>query len=247
LSARYDSLTGRAVFVTGGASGIGEAFVTAFAAQGARVAFVDVREDAGRALAAKTGAHFGRCDVTEPGALAAALEQAARTTGAIGVLINNVANDMRHDAMSLDETAWRGALAVNLDPVIAAARAVQPGMKDAGGGVIINLSSINALLGPPDMAAYVAAKAAILGLTKSLAREWGRHFIRVNAISPGWVATARQRQTWLTPEAERAWMEQVALKREILPADVAALALFLASDDAAMITGQNFIIDGGRT
>ena len=128
-----------------------------------------------------------------------------------------------------------------------AARAVQPGMKAAGGGVILNLSSINAFLGPAGMPAYVAAKGAVNALTKALAREWGPDNIRVNAISPGWVVTERQLALWLTPEAEAAWMEQVALKARIQPSDIADLALFLASDQARRITGQNHVIDGGRT
>jgi NAD(P)-dependent dehydrogenase (short-subunit alcohol dehydrogenase family) len=138
-------------------------------------------------------------------------------------------------------------LAVNLDPTFIGSTAVQPDMARAGGGSIINLSSINALLGPADMAAYVAAKAAILGLTKALAREWGAANIRVNALSPGWVVTERQLELWLTPEAEAEWAKLTALPGRILPDDVARLALFLAADDSAMITGQNFVIDAGRT
>jgi NAD(P)-dependent dehydrogenase (short-subunit alcohol dehydrogenase family) len=163
------------------------------------------------------------------------------------VLVNNVANDTRHAAAETDAQAWRAHLAVNLDPAFLAARAVQPGMKAAGGGVILNLSSINALLGPAGMPAYVAAKGAVNALTKALAREWGPDNIRVNAISPGWVVTERQLALWLTPEAEAAWMEQVALKARIQPSDIADLALFLASDQARRITGQNHVIDGGRT
>jgi len=124
---------------------------------------------------------------------------------------------------------------------------VHGGMKAGGGGVILNLSSINALLGPAGMPAYVAAKGAVNALTKALSREWGEYNIRVNAISPGWVVTERQLALWLTPEAEADWMKQVALQKRIQPKDVAALALFLASDEAAMITGQNLVIDGGRT
>jgi len=246
--AAYPSLSGRVVFVTGGATGIGAAMVEAFHGQGCKVAFVDRDQPAGEALAGRlAGVRFAVCDVTELGALERAISEAAAAFGAIEVLINNVADDTRRAADATDAEGWRASLAVNLDPAFLAARAVHAGMKAAGGGVILNLSSINALLGPARMAAYVAAKGAANALTKSLAREWGGDGIRVNAISPGWVVTERQLALWLTPEAEAAWMDQVALKRRILPAEVARLALFLASDDARAITGQNLVIDGGRT
>jgi NAD(P)-dependent dehydrogenase (short-subunit alcohol dehydrogenase family) len=246
--AAYPSLGRRVVFVTGGATGIGAAIVEAFHGQGAKVAFVDRDGPAGEALAKRlAGVRFAVCDVTDTGALERAIAGAVADLGAIEVLINNVADDTRHGAAATDAEAWRASLAVNLDPAFMAARAVHAGMKDGGGGVILNLSSINALLGPPHMPAYVAAKGALNALTKSLAREWGGDGIRVNAISPGWVVTERQLALWLTPQAEAAWMEQVALKRRILPDDVARLAVFLASDDARAITGQNLIIDGGRT
>lgn len=247
MTALYPDLANRVVLVTGGATGIGAAFVEAFIAQGARVAFVDVNISAGEALAQRVNAKFTRCDVTDPAALTSAIRETASHFGGLDVLINNVANDQRHTAEELDAAAWRSSLAVNLDPVMIASRAAYEIMMPLKHGVIINLSSINALLGPPNMTAYVAAKAAILGLTKSLAREWGAANIRVNAISPGWVVTERQLKLWLTPEAEAEWMKQVALQRRIEPRDVANLAVFLASDSAALITGQNFVIDGGRT
>jgi NAD(P)-dependent dehydrogenase (short-subunit alcohol dehydrogenase family) len=245
--AAYPSLAGRVVFITGGASGIGAAFVDAFHGQGARVAFVDLAETEGEALGSQLGVWFRRCDVTDASSLQAAITAAAAELGPVTVLINNAANDTRRPAAETSPDDWRRALAVNLDPAFIAAVAAYPMMKGAGGGVIINVSSINALLGPPDLAAYVAAKGAVNALTKSLAREWGPDNIRVNAVSPGWVVTPRQLELWLTPEAEAAWMEQVALKRRILPHDVARLALFLAADDSGMITGQNLVIDGGRT
>jgi NAD(P)-dependent dehydrogenase (short-subunit alcohol dehydrogenase family) len=248
MTATYPSLAGKSVFVTGGASGIGEALVDAFHGQGARVAFVDRAAEAGAALAARlAGTWFAACDVTDAAALQGALAQAAQAQGPIDILVNNVADDTRHVAAETSAQAWRARLAVNLDPTFIAATAVQPSMAARGGGVILNLSSINALLGPGGMPAYVAAKGAVNALTKALAREWGADGVRVNAISPGWVVTERQLELWLTPEAEAAWMEQTALKRRILPEDVARLALFLASGEAQAITGQNLIIDGGRT
>lgn len=240
--AAYPSLEGRGVFVTGGASGIGAAFVEAFRAQGARVAFIDLNVDG-----AAEGVWSRVCDVRQIGDLARAITDAQADIGPLTVLVNNVANDQRQTAEEVDAEGWRASMAVNLDHVFHASRFTYPFMQASGGGSILNLSSINAILGPAGMAPYVAAKAALIGLTKSLAREWGGDRIRVNAISPGWVVTERQLELWLTPEAEAEWRKQVALKERLMPEDIARLALFLAADDAAMITGQNFVIDAGRT
>lgn len=247
--ATYPSLKDKVVFITGGASGIGATLVETFHAQGCRVAFVDLHAQEGEALAAKLGggAWFRRCDVTEPEALQAAVRDAGQALGPVAILINNVANDTRGKAIEMSPEDWRRNLAVNLDPAFLASTAAYPMMKAAGGGVIINISSINARLGPPDLAGYVAAKGAINALSKSLAREWGVDGIRVNAVSPGWVVTPRQLELWLTPEAEAEWMKQVALKTRIVPEDIARLTLFLASEDSRMITGQDLVIDGGRT
>ncbi|HEV2531003.1 SDR family oxidoreductase [Phenylobacterium sp.] len=247
--ATYPSLKDRVVFITGGASGIGASFVTEFHAQGAKTAFVDLKPEDGEALMAKLGgkAWFKTCDVTDAAALQAAIGEAGQALGPVTVLINNVANDTRHKATELTPEDWRKNLAVNLDPVFIAATAVYPMMKAAGGGAIVNISSINALLGPAELAGYVAAKGAINSLSKTLAREWGVDRIRVNALSPGWVITPRQLELWLTPQAEADWMKLTALKDRIMPADIARTALFLASDDSKMITGQNIVVDGGRT
>lgn len=246
--ASYPSLKDRVVFITGGASGIGASFVAQFHAQGARVAFVDQQADAGAILAAGLdGSWFRVCDVTDGDALKAAIREAAAALGPITVLINNVANDTRSKAVETTLKAWRRGLAVNLDPVFVAATAVYAMMRDAGGGSIVNVSSITALLGQAQMPAYVAAKGAIIALSKSLAREWGGDLIRVNALSPGWVVTDRQLALWLTPEAEANWSKLVALKDRIAPDDIARAALFLASDDSRMMTGQNLVVDAGRT
>ncbi len=246
--ATYPSLSGKVVFITGGASGIGAALVETFHAQGAKVAFVDRQDDAGQTLSARLpGSWFRGCDVTDAAALQAAIRDAADALGQVTVLVNNVANDTRHVAAEITPKAWRDTLAVNLDPTIIAAVAVQPMMRAAGGGSVINFSSITAILGAADMAGYVASKGAIISLSKALAREWGADRIRVNAVSPGWVVTERQLELWMTPEAEAAWSEQAALKDRILPEDVAQLILFLAADDSRMITGQNLVIDAGRT
>jgi NAD(P)-dependent dehydrogenase (short-subunit alcohol dehydrogenase family) len=245
--ASYPSLNHRTVFITGGASGIGASFVEEFHAQGSQVAFVDLQEAEGRELAERLGeTWFRRCDVTDATALQAAIHDAAQTLGPITILVNNVANDTRHKAVDTTPEAWRKGLAVNLDPAFIASVAVYPMMKQAGGGSIINVSSINALWGPADLSTYVAAKGAINSLSKGLAREWGPDRIRVNALSPGWVITPRQLELWLTPEAEAEWAKQVALPDRILPEDIARAALFLASDDSRMMTGQNMIVDAGR-
>ncbi len=243
----YPSLKDRVVFITGGAMGIGAALVRAFHGQGGRVAFIDRAAAAGEALAAELGGvWFKPVDVTDVAALEGAIAGAAEDLGPIAVLVNNVANDTRHRPEDTDAAAWRAHLAVNLDPTFLAARAVHTGMKAAGGGAIVNFSSITAFLGPGDLPAYVAAKGAVNALTRSLARAWGRDGIRVNAIAPGWVETERQRELWLTPEAEAAWNREAALHRLIQPEEVARLALFLAAADSGAITGQTLLIDAGR-
>lgn len=241
-SATYPSLRDRTVFITGGATGIGAELVRAFAEQHARVHFIDIDHAAGKHLAATVGAQFECVDVTDVSRLQAAILGA----GPINVLLNNVANDTRHDPLAVTEQSWRQCLAVNLDPAFFAAQTVIPMMQAAGGGAIINFSSINALLGPEQMPGYVTAKAGLLGMTKALARQYGVDRIRVNAVLPGWVVTDRQLDRWLTPAAEAAWSDLVAIKERILPSHVTSLALFLAADDSAMITGQQFIIDAGR-
>jgi NAD(P)-dependent dehydrogenase (short-subunit alcohol dehydrogenase family) len=247
--ATYPSLAGRTAFVTGAASGIGAVIVRSLHAQGVKVGFVDVQREAGETLARDlgAGAWFQVCDVTDASALQAAIAAAATALGPVTILANNVADDMRQDTDALTAPAWRAGLAVNLDPVFFAAQAAAPMMREAGGGAIVNISSINALLGPPRLAAYVAAKGAINALTIGLAREWGPHGVRVNALSPGWVVTERQLELWLTPEAEAEWARLVALRGRIMPQDIANGVLFLVSDESRMMTGHNLVIDAGRT
>lgn len=250
--ASYPSLVGRSVFVTGGATGIGATIVEAFARQGAKLACLDLDESAGEALADRlqkeTGraVYFDRVDVTDVAALQSAVQKAVTNNGPLDVLINSVGNDTRHKPESVTVESWRRGMAVNLDASFFACQAAHKTMRERGGS-IINLSSINALLGPANMPTYVTAKAGILGLTRALARDYGDDAVRVNAVLPGWVVTERQLDSWLTPEAEAQWMEQVALKQRLLPIDVANLVLFLAADDSRMITGQSFTIDAGRT
>ncbi len=253
---KYPSLRDKTVFITGGATGIGAAMVRAFSEQGAKVAFVDLAADPAQrlitAIEHSTGLRpwFRQVDITDITALQLAIRDAASELGQLRILVNNAANDMRHAPADVTPEDWRNTMAINLDATFFAAQTAADLIAkqvNKEGGSIINFSSINALLGPTNMPGYVAAKAAIIGLTKSLAKDFGDSNIRVNAILPGWVVTQKQLDTWLTPEAEAAWMEQVALQKRLLPADVANLAVFLAADDSAMITGQSLTIDGGRT
>lgn len=250
--AAYPSLAGRRVFITGGATGIGAEMVAAFSEQGAHVGHIDLAEKAAVALAdgleaaGQARPWFRRVDVTDTAALKHTIADFAASAGGLDVLVNNVANDTRHDPLALSEDGWRRCMAVNLDCAFFASQSAAALMRAGGGGAIINISSINALLGPADMPGYVTAKAGLLGLTKAFARQYGRDRIRVNTILPGWVVTQRQLDLWLTEEAEAAWMDEVCLKDRIDPRDAANLALFLAADDSRMITNQQFIIDGGR-
>ena len=248
---KYPSLKGRAVFITGGASGIGASLVEHFATQGARVGFIDLSDDAAQALCGQIVAAGGaapwyrHCDLTDIAALRSAIDDFTAEFGAIRVLINNAGNDQRRDLADITPEAWRSALAVNLDHQFFAAQAVAPGMAMAGGGSIVNMSSIAWMLGIPELSAYAAAKAAIVAMSKSMARSWGPDNVRVNCILPGAILTERQKRLWMTPVYEATLMDRQSLKRHLQPEEVARLALFLASDDASAITGQGYVIDGG--
>ncbi len=250
--ASYPSLRDRVVFVTGGGSGIGAAEVTHFAAQGARVAFVDIAEDASRALVDKLKADgykeplFLRCDITDIAALRAAIAEAARRLGPITVLVNNAAHDQRHNWQDMTPEYWDERMAVNLRHHFFAIQAVAPMMKQAGGGSIINFGSISWHTLQGGMPAYTTAKAAVEGLTKGMARDLGPDNIRVNCLIPGWIMTERQIKLWLTPEAEENLMRVQCLKKKLAPADVARMVLWLAADDSRMCTGQLWVVDAGR-
>jgi NAD(P)-dependent dehydrogenase (short-subunit alcohol dehydrogenase family) len=223
--------------------------VKAFVHQQANVAFIDIDEGAAAKLSDDLG---GRCwyrtiDVTNPEDLQQVINEVAVTFGSVDVLINNVANDIRHKPEEITVRDWQKCMQVNLDPAFFASQAAYNIMKKSNSGSIINFSSINALLAPENMTGYVTAKAGLIGMTKALAHDFGGFNIRVNAILPGWVATERQLAKWLTKAEENKWMETMALKKRIEPNDVANLALFLASDDSAMISGQSIAVDGGKT
>ncbi|MBM3567749.1 MAG: SDR family oxidoreductase [Alphaproteobacteria bacterium] len=244
-SARYPSLAGRGVFISGGGSGIGAALTARFAEQGARVGFVDLQDDVSQALAAKTGARYWRCDVRDTAAYQAIIREADRTIGPLRVLVNNAARDDRHAWDSVTPEYWDEIEAVNLKHHFFAIQAAAPLMAKAGGGSIVNLGSVSWMRRTPGMVAYTTAKAAINGLTRTMARELGPLGIRVNALVPGAIMTERQRKLWLTPELERSFLDAQVLKFLLEPDHVAAMALFLAADDSAGCSGQNFIVDGG--
>ncbi len=242
----YPSLKGRTAFVSGGGTGIGASIVEHFAQQGSKVAFVDVDESASAAVAKKTGATFLKCDVRDIKAYQAAIKQAADRLGAITVLVNNAARDDRHDLKDVTEEFWNERIAVNLRHAYFAIQAVAPGMKQAGGGSIVNFSSVSYHTMTARLSVYEAAKAAVIGMTRGLARDLGPDRIRLNSITPGWIMTQRQIDLWLTPEAEADLMKAQVLKEKVYPPDIARMALFLASDDSRLISAQNFVVDGGR-
>lgn len=243
--ARYPSLDGRAVLVTGGGSGIGAAIVARFADQGARVAFLDVDAEAGARTAAATGAVFLPCDLRDVAALRAAVAEAAHAIGDITVLVNNAARDDRHALETVEPDYWDERMATNLRHQFFCAQSVVPMMRRAGGGSIVNLGSVSWMKAQGGMPAYTTAKAAVRGLTRGLARDLGPDRIRVNEVVPGWVYTERQIALWVTPEAEAASQARQCLKGRIMPDDIARMVLWLAADDSAMVTAQHFVVDGG--
>jgi NAD(P)-dependent dehydrogenase (short-subunit alcohol dehydrogenase family) len=245
--ARYPDLEGLTVYVSGGASGIGAAIVRAFAGQRARVAFIDVDDAAAGRLADDLGdaVRFWRCDVRDIAALQSTIAEAGRVFGPVRVLVNNAARDDRHALEDVTPAFWDDNLAVNLRHHFFAAQAAAPQMTGAGGGAIINLGSVSWMRGRPRLAAYTSAKAAIVGLTRTLARELGERNIRVNSIVPGAVDTVRQRALWVTPEGDRELIEQQCLKFRVSEDDIARTALFLASAEARAITGQSIVVDAG--
>jgi D-xylose 1-dehydrogenase len=247
----YPSLAGKCVFVTGGGSGIGAAIVEAFAGQGAHVAFVDVAEEASIALASRLEAEgfarpwFRRCDVAEVALLQAAIADAAIEMGDFHVLVNNVASDDRHALHEVTPEYWDRRMAVNQRPQFFAIQAVVPGMHRLGGGSIVNLGSIGWQTKTGGYPAYATAKSSVNGLTRGLAHELGARRIRINVVSPGWVMTERQIALWLDAAGEADLARNQCLPDKLLPRDIAAMVLFLASDQARAITAQEFVVDGG--
>ena len=249
--AQYPSLVDRAVLISGGATGIGASFVEHFVAQGARVGFIDLDASAGQALAdrlARTSRHrpaFQAADLTEVPKLHEAIASLRRTIGPIQVLVNNAANDRRHSIEETTPESWDAGIAVNLKHQFFAAREVAPDMRAAGGGSIINLGSISWMLKQGGMPVYTTSKAAVQGLTRSLARDLGPHGIRVNTLVPGWVMTEKQLRLWITDESKAEIARGQCMPGALLPEHIARAALFLAADDSAMLTAQDIVVDGG--
>jgi NAD(P)-dependent dehydrogenase (short-subunit alcohol dehydrogenase family) len=248
LAVSYPCLAGKTVFVSGGGSGIGAAIVGRFAGQGCRVAFCDIADEPSQALVAQLApatVRYYRCDLRDIAALRATLSTVAVELGPIAVLVNNAARDDRHKIEDVTPDYWDERFAVNLRHHFFAIQAVVPGMIGLGGGSIINMGSVSWMRATPGMVAYTAAKAAINGLTRTLARELGTQNVRVNSVVPGATMTERQLKLWFNPEAEAAIIDSQCLKFRLNEDDVARTLLFLASDEARAITGQNLIVDAG--
>ncbi len=249
--AKFDSLRGKRVFITGGGSGIGEAIVISFAEQGAQVAFVDIAQDASQALcrriadAGYPAPVFRHCDITDIPALQRTMTELADSIGDFDILVNNAANDQRHKTEEVTLEYWNERVAINQRPMFFTCQAVFEGMKRRGGGAIINVSSISWHVKNAGYPVYATSKAAVLGLTRGLAREYGAHNIRVNTVTPGWVMTQRQIELWVDDAAEVEIKEKQCLPTKLMPQHIASMILFLASDDGAMCTAQEFIVDAG--
>jgi len=250
MVATYSDLKNKVVLVTGGGSGIGEAIVRRFADQGCKVAFIDIATEPSVKLAGELSerglsVRFEHADLTDISALQSAVARVRESLGPVEILINNAAHDERHPTPDVTSEYWDDRFAVNLKHQFFAAQAVLPDMQAANAGVIINFGSFSWMIGQGGMAAYTAAKSAILGLTRSLARDYGLYNIRVNAIAPGWIMTQRQLEKWLTPEAERELMQRQCLKRKLVPDEIARFTVFLASDESSACTNQQYVVDGG--
>lgn len=250
--ARYPSLQDRAVLITGGATGIGASLVSAFADQGAKVGFIDLDATHGQALArqlagARHAPVFVETDLTDIDALRAAIDTIRARTGPITALLNNAANDQRHAIADTTPQSWDAGIAVNLKHQFFAAQIVAADMKAQGGGAIVNFGSVSWKLKQGGMPVYTTAKSAVQGLTRSLARDFGPFNIRVNTLVPGWVMTEKQIRLWLDEKGKEDIARGQCLQGQLLPEHIANMALFLAADDSAMCTAQDFVVDGGWT
>ncbi len=252
-TATYPSLSDRAVLITGGATGIGEALVSACARQGMLVAFIDLAADAGKALAIRLAAEpgvrhppqFAAADLTDVHALRSTIKTLRDACGPFHGLVNNAANDTRHRIEDTTPETWDAGVAVNLKHQFFCAQALMDDMRAAGGGSIVNLGSVSWMLKQGGMPVYTTAKSAVQGLTRSLARDLGPHGIRVNTVVSGWIMTDRQRRLWATPQALADVQRVQCLKGEMEPWQIASMVLFLLADDSAMCTAQDFIVDAG--
>jgi len=249
--ATYPSLCDRVVVVTGGATGIGEAVVEAFAGQRAQIAFLDINDEAGQSLIERLTTQGGtepayyHCDVTDIADVRRTIKDVLQRFGTVDVLVNNAGNDLRHKVAEVTPEFWDRTIAVNLKHQFFLSQAVIPSMQRAQRGSIINMSSIGWVIPSTNQVVYVTAKSAVVGMTRTLAHELGPDNIRVNCIMPGAILTERQQRLWLTEEYKAQVLSNQALKRMILPEEVARLALFLAADDSSAITNQSYVIDAG--
>lgn len=246
----YPSLKGRTVLVTGGGSGIGEAIVEHFAAQGSKVGFLDINEKASKAVVSrlkrkKQKVHFEHVDLTDIEAMKKAIGNIRKAFGPITVLVNNAAHDERHTLEEVTPDYFDDRMRVNLKHQFFAIQEVVPDMKKAGNGSIVNLTSTSYMVAFGGLPVYTAAKAGVVGMTRGLARELGKHNIRINAFAPGWIMTERQKTLWVTPQAIEKLMQDQCLQRTLDPADMARAILFLASDESGAATNQTFVFDGG--
>ncbi|MBA8879935.1 SDR family NAD(P)-dependent oxidoreductase [Phyllobacterium myrsinacearum] len=250
-SAIFPDLKDRSVLITGGGSGIGAALTEGFIRQGSRVAFVDIADDVSQALVERLDGEYGNrplylnTDLRDVEALRTAVAGAIAAHGPVTVLVNNAAWDDRHDIDDVTVEYWDKNQSINLRPQFFAAQAVAPGMRQSGGGSIVNFTSTSFMINQGNFPSYTAAKAGIIGLTKGLAGRLGPENIRVNAIAPGWVITERQRELWVTDDSLKSHIDKQVLKEEIQPGDMVGPCLFLASDAARMLTAQTLIVDGG--
>ena len=248
--AKYSSLEDKVIIITGGASGIGTSIVEQFLIQGSKVAFIDKEKDLGKNLVEKfkNFKHkplFKYCDLTNIISLKKTINEIREELGLISVLVNNAANDERHSIDSVTEEFWDEKMNINLKHYFFAIQSVCKDMQKLGDGKIVNIGSFSWMLGQGNMPAYTTAKSAIMGLTRTIARDLGKFNIRVNCVVPGWIITERQKKLWLTPEAEKEQLERQCIKRMLYPEDIAKVVLFFASDQSSGCTAQNYVIDGG--
>lgn len=250
FGAVYPSLKDRTVIVTGGGSGIGESIVRHFSQQGSKVGFIDIDIEKSQLLLQELLddnriVHFENCDITNTQDLESAIERTREKLGPITILVNNAARDDRHRMEDVTPEYWDDRIAVNLKHQFFAAKAVVEDMKQAKNGAIVNMGSTSWMIGQGGMPCYTSSKSAILGLTRSMARDLGSHNIRVNSIAPGWIMTQRQIDMWLDEKSEKDLLNRQCLKRKLFPDDIARVVLFFASDEAGACTNQAYVVDGG--
>ena len=248
--AKYSSLKDKVVIITGGASGIGTSIVEQFLIQGSKLAFLDKEQDLGKNLVERFNNFkhkplFKHCDLTNIDSLKKTIKEIRDELGLISILVNNAANDERHSIESVTEDFWDDRMNVNLKHYFFAIQSVCKDMQELGDGKIINIGSFSWMLGQGNMPGYTTAKSAVMGLTRTIARDLGQFNIRVNCVVPGWIITERQKKLWLTPEAEKEQLERQCIKRMLVPEDIAKAVLFFASDQSSGCTAQNYVVDGG--